>query len=148
MYVLAGTVWERPQETHFRNNHKLNRAELADLLDPSLCVTHSGIEGEKIGLLLDIVPRFHMQIFGGWRHYVLLRAGFRLTTEPWYVGWINDEVAGMSRIPAQDNVRCLLGPGPVMFFGIKANGEQARLSVAGYGKVGHAGPTDARTPLR
>ena len=118
MYILSGTLKEKPQSTHFWNKRRLNISEKCRL-DRKMMVHKDGIKGEKDRYLLGFIPIFYMPIFGGWRYYVVLSPVF--PCKEWYVGWISEDgKVEISRIKLNGPVRVLIGPYPVHFFGIDA----------------------------
>lgn len=134
MYVLAGTFKEAPQQTHRWNNKKLSRSNVQHL-NTAHCVVNLGIPGEAIRWF-GKVPRFHIPILGGWRKYLVLEPE---VNGVWHVGWICHDVIGVTRIELVGPVRLLLGPKPVTFFGVDAEGYQIPLREIGSGIVGKGG---------
>ncbi len=133
MYVLSGTFEEPPQRTHFWNNMKLER-ETVDRLERSSMVFYrkDDIASKRF---FSFIPLFHMPIFGGWKRYVVIRPA--KIKGVWHVGWIAEDVCGISRIPLYGSVRLLLGDKPVSFFGVnEKTGEQILLRKIGFGVIG------------
>jgi len=141
MYFVAGTLREKPQQTHKWNNKKLSRKE-ANSLDASLMTSVAGVpcKIKKQGGIL-----FHIPIIGGWREYVVLTP--RRPEDGWHVGWHNEEVTGVSRIRLTTPVRLLVGPNDISFFGISSTGEQIHISEIGCGRVGENLPQARQHPL-
>jgi hypothetical protein len=140
MYLLAGTFREAPQQTHRWNNTKLKWKELEDF-DHALMVRCKG--RVSVRRWWGKIPIFHMPIFGGWKHYVVIQP---LNDVLWHPGWIAGDVIGVSRITIQGPVRLLLGDKKVAFYGVDQEGNQIRLAKVGEGKVGDKGPF-SRIPL-
>lgn len=144
MYLLAGTVWEAPQETHWWNNRSLSRTKIA-LLSKHKTVTSNGDPTATKRRLFWLVPRFHCPVFGGWRNYVAMEPAEYLDT--WYIGWLTENVNEVSLLPIRGGVRALEGPGPVAWFGITETGREVELRLLGRGRIGEGGPF-AHLPLR
>jgi hypothetical protein len=145
MYLVAGTLKESPQQTHFWNNAKLQPQEVAHLQRDRM--THCKGIPDASPPRVAWIPLLHLPIFGGWRNYAVL--------EPveyngqWHVGWQAGGAAGVSRIPVRGPVRMLVGPGDVSFFGVtagQAGGDQVRIRQIGSGRIGKGGPY-AKVPL-
>lgn len=135
MYLLQGTIWERPQRTHFWNNTKLSPDELA-LLDESKMVTCDGDATARSPRFLG-TPLFHAPVFGGWRQFAVIRP-----VNPnalWYPGWCAPgHAAGYSNILMQGPVRMLIGPMKTNFFGLSDIGSQETVQRLAVGKIGDA----------
>jgi hypothetical protein len=140
MYLLqAPTFNEVPQRTHAWNNTPVQH-HTASALRKGNIVHEDARETSKPRLLFGFIPRFHMPIIGGWKHYVVLAPTMYLT-DAWYVGWVTTSRAGVSRIPlGKEGVRMLLGDEAVSFFAIIKDGRQIHLSRLGYGTIGDGGP--------
>ena len=137
MYCVSGTFSEHPQMTHHWNNHHLER-ESVSFLRARMMVNCKGRKNQKIRSNTGIL--FHIPIIGGWKKYVVLEA-IDSTTEKYHVGWINEQVCGVSRIPVKGRVRLLVGPCDVQFFGIDPiTGQQVALQKVGQGIIGRGGP--------
>lgn len=135
MYCVSGTFSEHPQMTHHWNNHHLERDSVS-FLRSELMMRCERRNQEKVRSNQGI--RFHIPILGGWKHYVVLEADN--SSGQYYVGWINDQVCGVSRIPLSGKVRLLVGPRTVQFFAIdQATGQQIALRKVGQGVVGKGG---------
>lgn len=138
MYILSGTFSETPMLTHRWNNVRLS-AESIGHLDRRQMTLHAGIRGER--------PRsrllFHLPILGGWRNYIVLAPQEHVS---WHLGWITEDVIGVSQILLGGSVRALLGPGAVLFFGIQPDGAQLNVVDIGRGRIGEGGEY-ARLPL-
>ena len=142
MYCMSGTM-EKTQQTHFWNNTKL-KVQYMKHLNREKMVHCQGIADATTRKILGI-PIFHIPILGGWRNYVVLKPREECDNG-WHVGWIADDVAGVSRIKLTDQVRLLLGPGDVAFFGVTTNGDQISVQKAGEGRIGDGG-AHSKTPL-
>ncbi len=136
MHILSGSM-EEPQQTHFWNNSKLTVGE-TEHIDRGAMVHCHGIPGASNRKILGI-PIFHIPILGGWRNYVVLKPCDAVCIRGWYVGWMANDVIGVSRIPLVGSVRLLLGPGDVAFFGISFNGDQIPIKKIGEGRIGDGG---------
>lgn len=146
MYIISGTLREKPQETHFWNNLKLTQQDIL-YLDKDKMIHCEGSSSAK--RWWKRIPIFHMPIFGGWKKYILVQKAdeWSEVKGDMYIGWICPEVVGVSRIPLRSPVRLLLGPGKVSFFGINSKGEQFELEKVGIGYIGD-GSSYGRYPLR
>ena len=143
MYIVSGTLSEAPQRTHWWNNEMLTARNVKYLL-PHTMVRSSGISSKK-RFRSKVIPIFHLPIFGGWRHYVVLEP---LCSQgaPWHVGWITKDVIGVSWITLNGPVRVLIGPEAVSHFGLNTDGTQVAVKKIGRGTIGNEGPY-ARLPL-
>ncbi len=136
MYMISGTLKERPQQTHKWNIRRL-RPDQVKNLNSRLFLKVSGANSfikKHWGIL------FHFPILGGWRHYVTLQPEH--PEQGWYIGW-NDEV---SAILLTSPVRMLQGPNGQSFFALSKSGEQIRLKQVGEGKIGN-NDLDSKHPL-
>lgn len=141
MYALSGTFLEAPQRTHFWNNAKLRPADVAHL-DQAMMVHAGGIKEAS----RRISPLFHAPVLGGWRDYVVLTP-LRSDERQWHVGWIADDVIGVSQLRITGKVRMLIGRGDVSFFGIDAQAyEQIKVLRVSFGRIGDGG-SFRRVPL-
>lgn len=136
MHCLSGTM-EKPQQTHFWNNIKLKKQNV-EHLDPENMVRCQGVTDSTSRKILGI-PIFHIPILGGWRDYVVLELNEEGCDSGWHVGWITDDVIGVSRIKLANQVRFLLGPGDVTFFGVTTSGKQISIRQSGDGRIGDGG---------
>jgi hypothetical protein len=136
MYFVSGTLSEAPQRTHCWNNKKLARPDAAYLW-PLVMVHSAGILGSTERWWRKM-PIFHMPIFGGWKHYVVLEPLCSRGT-PWHVGWIAHDVIGVSQIVAKGPVRVLLGSETVSHFGLNTDGTQVPVRKIGEGTIGDEG---------
>lgn len=144
MYLISGTFQESPQRTHFWNNTKLSRKEVA-FLEVALMVSREREKGALHRWRYKI-PLFHMPIFGGWRRYVVVAPVIHVN-HAWYVGWVANDVSGISRINLVGPVRLLVGPKHVQFFGLRFDdGTQIQVHVIGEGRIGDGGQY-AQLPL-
>jgi len=143
MYLLSGTLRESPQRTHFWNNTKLAPDEVAPL-HRDMMVQSGGVGGES-SRRVSRLPLFHMPVFGGWKNYIVLEP--QDARQPWHVGWIAEDVAGVSRLSFTGPVRVLEGPGAVQFFGVSSD-EQSQVAIRklAQGRIGDGGPF-AHMPL-
>jgi hypothetical protein len=135
MYLLSGTFKEVPQGGHRWNNLRLSRA-VVENLDQAAMVHCPGINDKTFRSRWLFL--FHIPILGGWRNYVVL--------EPenpecvWHVGYIADDIVGVSRVRLLGRVRMLVGPGDVAFYGIDAETyQQIALKNVGKGRIGAGG---------
>lgn len=142
MYIISGTFNEAPQQTHRWNNTKLKSEQIAHLRD-DMKVFCEGIKSAGVRFWLKM-PFFHIPLLGGWKDYVVLQPVD--PTREWHVGWIADDVAGVSRIKVRGPVRLLLGPGDVSFFGVNSEGDQIQLHEISRGRIGDGGKY-SKTPL-
>ena len=143
MYLLAGTLKESPQQTHFWNNTKLSKKEVAEL-SHNMMVSCKG-DCRAVGRKSFLDLRFHLPIFGGWKQYVVLRPNNH--EQDWYVGWVSGIDSGIIRIELSGSVRMLIGPGEVKFFGINSDdNKQIAIKEIGRGHVGGNGP-HSKIPL-
>lgn len=140
MFSMTGTLAESPQQTHRWNNQKLSEAE-TNPLDITMMVRCSGVQGQySAPSLLRHMP------LTGWRHYVVL-APARETSIGWYVGWVEEGgEGGVSRILLRGQVRMLLGPSSVKFFGVSRSGRQIPLREIAKGRLGR-NPEFFRVPM-
>jgi hypothetical protein len=77
------------------------------------------------------------------RDYLVLES---YRDDQWYIGWVSEDVAGVSRIPVKGPVRVLLGSKSVYFIGFSEEGEQIEIMVRGHGCLGKKGAF-SRVPL-
>lgn len=136
MYLLSGTLWERPQQTHRWNWQTVSFADRKELNQAQCCSAAPDWQACARGSS----PRFHLPLLGGWRRYVVLEPS---GTEEWHVGWVilYTKESGLSRICLSGPVRMLLGPEPVNFFAVRASdGKQVPLRVIAMGRTGDRGP--------
>ncbi|HEU4677756.1 MAG TPA: hypothetical protein VFS75_03520 [Candidatus Paceibacterota bacterium] len=130
MVLLSGHVGESPQRTHRWNNTKLRSSDITHL-DPFVMVHEKGRQSRA--RWWGKLPVFHMPVVG-WKDYIVLRP---VAPEyPWHVGWITDDVIGVSRIEVRGQVRLLIGPGDVTFFGVDHAGAQVAVVKDGEGRLG------------
>lgn len=141
MYLISGTFTETPQQTHFWNNTKLTAKDVAHLNDDGK-VSCAGDEFAN-ARWWHRFPLFHAPLFGGWKEYIVLQSD---SAQDWHVGWIADDVIGVSRIKICGPVRVLRGPGDVHFFGVDTKGQQITLREISRGIIG-AGGEYANAPL-
>ena len=136
MYLLQGTVWEKPQRTHVWNNTKFKQSALRSQLSDESLLVHPGEPGANAPFWFGI-PRFHMPLFGGWRKFIVLETP---SLGAWHVGWVTTHgFVGVSRVPINGPVRVLIGPGESIFFAIKEDGTVYRIRKVGEGLIGEAG---------
>lgn len=136
MYILSGTIRESPQRTHRWNNIKLAK-KYVDWMDRNKMVHYNGVERATSRTILRL-PIFHIPILGGWQNYVVFQPlGYE---DKWHVGWITEDVSGVSQIPNHGPARALLGPGNVSFFGVTPEGTQIPLQKLSYGTIGEKRP--------
>jgi len=146
MVLLSGAPGESPQRTHRWNYSAYSEEEQSSLVgflkkdevvdmpaNSQACTPH------QFGL-----PFLHLPQFGGWKDYVVLEPQKDVE---WHVGWLTDHSAGVSRLTLTGPVRMLLGPDPVMFFGVTdRTGTQLPLKKIWEGRIGDGGPF-CRLPL-
>lgn len=143
MYLVSGTFYEQPQMTHCWNSHRITRSAVL-FLQSKLMVRCRGRKNQKVLSHKGIL--FHLPIFGGWKKYVVLEPRETNITK-YYIGWINNQVCGVSRIPLKGRVRLLAGPRTVKFFGIDpATGQQIPMRKVSQGVIGKRGMY-CHTPL-
>lgn len=145
MYALQGSVSESPQRTHFWNNLKLT-AEDVRFLETEGMVSVAADQKAISRWFFAVIPIFHMPIFGGWKEYVVVCPV--VSQNAWFVGWIADDVIGVSQIPLTSGVRLLINNGSVQFFGVNEHGNQIYLEETGRGIVGKASVSHNTIPLR
>lgn len=134
MYVISGTLKETPQRGHRWNNKRLSQSDVKNL-DISIMVHCKGMDRAMRSRWLFL---FHIPILGGWRNYVVLETKNDMID--WHVGYIADDMVGVSRIRLSGRVRMLIGSGDVSFFGIDANSfEQLSIREIGRGRIGEGG---------
>jgi len=138
MYLVSGTLSEKPQRTH-RWNYRKIPIEKTFALDRAQMISHPGIpsEGARWGI------RFHIPILNGWKKYVVLQPVE--PGKPWHVGWSTTNKhgfnCGVSRIPVFGAVRMLIGPEKVWFFGVATDRfTQIALEEVGQDSIGSSGP--------
>ncbi len=135
MYLLSGTT-ESPQRTHRWNQVRLRHDQVNYLLSEKM-VFCKGVESSVRFHKL----RFHIPILGGWRDYVVIQP--EESVGGWHIGWTTADAVGVSRIVLHGPVRMLLGPGDVLFFGIRSESDnqiQILIRKIGSGRVGDRGP--------
>lgn len=142
MYIISGTLHEVPQRTHRWNNQRL-QPEQVRYLTNHMKVSCGGIASAKPRFGMRI-PLFHIPILGGWKDYVALRP--QNYNQEWHIGWITDDVIGITQIKINGPVRMLLGPRDVSFFGITPKGDQLILKEIARGRIKDNGPY-AHVPL-
>jgi hypothetical protein len=145
MYLVAGTIWEAPQGTHFWNNQKIG-SDVTQQLDYGDMVINCDSDTSIHKRRFLHIPIFHIPILGGWRDYLVIEPSE--SQSKWYIGWVGDE-SGISRIPITGNfVRVLVGSQDAIFFGINERGEQIKLFPTPMrGRIGEGG-SFADVPLR
>lgn len=143
MYLLQGSIQESPQRTHYWNNLSLNIDQLKHLDDRSMISAKEDFGAHD--RWLAFIPIFHIPLFGGWKHYVLIEPSVK--QEEWFVGWVAGDLAGMSRVPLTGSVRMLRGSSPVQWFGVDGNGNQIDLQRVEDGMVGNVPTKHRKVPL-
>jgi len=141
MYVLSGTLSEAPQRTHRWNNIHLSSEDVHHLKKDKM--VHSPGNRSARRPRVAMLPIFHMPIMGGWKRYIVISPQ---ESKEWHVGWIAGKTIGITKIVLRGQVRMLIGPGAVSFFGIDLSGHQIALTKMGYGHIGDEGKF-AKTPL-
>lgn len=139
-YLMQGNFYDEPNKTRFWNNKKLSKADVGDLKEEWM-VKSSGDKESSSRMFLNFIPISHMPIFGGWRKKVILRPQIKLYNESfWHVGWITENVIGVSLFPIKENaVAVLMGKGPCKWFAVDNNGLQLPLEEIGEGRIGVKG---------
>jgi len=135
MYLLQMNFTEVPQRTHRWNNTKLPASAISHF-DASEIVTVTG-DADAKRRWWGILPIFHMPILGGWDEFVVLKPVQENIF--WHVGWLPIDTIGVSQIPLKGNVRVLVGPRQVQFFGVDQHGSQIPIEVVARGVIGKAG---------
>ncbi len=143
MYWLQADYQSLPQETHVWNNQKYDRDQFTWLLEPWM-VHVVGDDQAAARFKWGWLPHFHMPRFGGWKQYAVLEP--ITVCAVWYVGWIADDVVGISLLPLNAKVRVLHGPKSAHFFALNQQGAQVPLRLVGYGLLGSQQYRDV--PLR
>lgn len=142
MYLLQGTFREIPQRTHRWNNQHLKLQEISSFSADKIETVPA--DQDSSSWWVGPIPHFHMPIFGGWKKFVVLEPKESQTV--WHVGWLLSDACGLSRIPLKGKVRLGIGPLPLQFFGVDADGRQIDIDIVGYGSIGKAGEF-AKVPL-
>ncbi len=137
MYLASGTFSESPQQTHRWNYDTHSSKRVRRKLRSALALHIRGVSSECEPWWYGI-PRFHIPIIGGWRHYVVLEPEDPTVTE-WHVGWLTPKTAGISRITLTGKVRMLRGRRDTWFFGVDKAGNQIPLRSRGIGTIGAGG---------
>lgn len=142
MWLLGGFTKDSIQRTHF-----WNIAKFPNEIEEGIGLQVAG--KEKSVIRQNNWGVFHMPIFGGWKHYIILERADG-STEPWNIGWEYKKRVGskestqrkimreVSVIPLEKQVKVLSGPGHkrVTFFGINLEGEQIKLKQVATGVNG------------
>lgn len=137
MYLASGTFSESPQQTHRWNYDTYSSKKIRRVVRSSNAVHIRGVLGECEPWWYG-VPRFHIPLIGGWRHYVVLEPEDPRITM-WHVGWLTRESGGISRIVLTGKVRMLRGPKDTWFFGVGTDGAQIPIRSRGTGVIGDGG---------
>ncbi len=139
MVYLSGAPGETPQRTHRWNYQTFTEDEQSLLIGllmkdsvVSMPANSQACAAHRFGL-----PFLHMPRFGGWKDYVVLMPEKDVE---WHVGWMTDAHAGISRVTVTGPVRMMLGPDPVIFFGLSQNGTQLPLKKVWEGRIGDGNP--------
>lgn len=140
MRLLSGALREEPQRTHRWNNRRLSPEEVAVLNTDAMIRRAGDPDAMRFKPIL-----FHIPCLGGWKKYVVVRP-FSQRHQRWHIGWLTPHVNGMSLVQLEGPVRVLLGPEPVKFFGVDAQGEQIIVHCIGEGTIGDGSPY-SRMPL-
>jgi hypothetical protein len=143
MYLAAGTFSEAPQQTHRWNYTKFRPKYVRERLRGSRAIRICGVSTE-CDPWWHFIPRFHIPIFGGWRHYVVLTPRDHIGA--WHVGWWTRKGSAISRIPLHGPVRMLRGPKDTWFFAVDKDGNQLVIDSLGTDMVGSGGEF-SRLPL-
>jgi len=135
MYLISGTFKEVPQRGHRWNNVRLSQTDVVNL-DESIIVHCTSIKDKVIHSRWIFL--FHIPILGGWRNYVVLEP--EKQGRDWHVGYINNNIIGVSRIRLTGRVRMLVGHGDVSFYGVDAECyKQISIREIGTGRIGKGG---------
>lgn len=146
MYLIQGTLCEKPQRTH-----KWNNAEFVPVtpLEKKQMVKVARDRTASKRWWLGFIPVFHIPILGGWREYVVLE--LMDDSIRYHVGFKfkegGAEYCKYSLIPVRGRVRMLRGDGDVCFFAVSRTGRQLPLKIVGYGRIGVKGPYSRDTFL-
>ncbi len=149
MYWLQGDWVEEPQRTHFWNNVKLAKSEIRDLNVSEMIECEACKSKAPVRWKWGFVPIFHMPRFGGWKKYVCISSDWSVGQD-WYIGWIcEDGTIGLSLVPikpskrprfggyrSKGDIRVLIGPCRVKFFGLTSDGVQIDICIIDFGEIG------------
>jgi hypothetical protein len=131
-YLVSGAYRETCRKTFPWNVEKLGNEDHLNLWE-SLMYQSKGIPCQ----MPDDNPLRFMQIFGGWKQYVVLQPSPHLRTKRWFVGWSCNGQSFVVRITLTNSVRMHVGNGDAKFFGIDADtGKQIKIIRNGYGEMG------------
>ena len=129
MYLISGTLLEKPQQTHAWNVQNVPVSGTEHLMG-HMMVHRNGVKAiGRWGFL------FHIPLLGGWKKYVVLDPDHE---GAWHVGW-KTNVVQISVLPLVGPVRMLLGSGDVLFFGVNDDGVQIPIVEIGEGCIGDHG---------
>ncbi len=135
MYLVSGTLREKPQQTHAWNVQNLPADGVKRLV--SQAMAHCKGIAKQIARRHRLDFLFHIPLIGGWCNYVVLRPEYEGV---WHVGWkTSDAGAQISILPLVSPVRMLIGSGDVSFFGVTDDGVQIPISEIGNGRIGDRG---------
>jgi hypothetical protein len=136
MYWLQGNKEELPQRTHFWNNRKFYKKDHRFLRENLMVCVQPDPEAVR-RLMWGFIPIFHMPRFGGWRKYVVLCPNEHWCGGAWFVGWLlPNNKGGISMVPLQGPVKCLIGAEKVKFLAFDAKGRQLSLKETGRSNIG------------
>lgn len=140
MYLISGTLRERPQESHVWHGQNLN-PDLIDSINPQYTVT---VQGDEPPHRLHGGIAFHVPILGGWKNYVVLEVQDEF--KKWHIGWIirqrkDDTIVRfqLHKLPIFDSrIRLLSGTNAytITFFSVDESGRQLPLREVGKGHIG------------
>lgn len=140
LMVLIAPTGESPQLTHFWNNIRIERAEVEHLEAYAMVECEGDPRAKRRRGRWDI--RFHIN---AWPQYLVIEPVD--WKDNWYIGWIGAIAAGVSQVPIKGQVRMLIGPEHVAFFGVREGDyEQIDLRKVGRGVLGGGGKF-RRVPL-
>lgn len=130
MWLFVG-LREAPQRTHVWNNRRFSPEETSLLDQTHMVMCREDNQAQERGKIQAHLPTW----MGGWRNYVVVTP--KDFSGTWYIGWMaGDKFAGISLIPLTGSVRVLIGPDPVGFFALDANGVQIPIRKVGEGQIG------------
>lgn len=139
MFALSGFKVNGIQNTHGWHTKDIPETSL----ESSKFLEVVGTDDSKyknIGGVLKHFGLFHMPIFGGWTHYLVLE-NKDFNNLPWFIGWRihSAGVTQYSNLPIKKaKVRVLSGlkGNKVSFFGLTKEGKQVNLSLVDKGVIG------------
>lgn len=136
MFLVSGTITERPQRGHRYNVAVLKPAEVMEL-DRDITATGEIDETASSAWKYGFIPMMHLPILGGWRKYAVVSP--KHYPDTWHPGWTCEDHSGYSKIPVTGPVRLLLGTTQTNFFGLSGDGQQIPVEIIGEGLIGNGG---------